>query len=140
MRALTTEDHRPVSLLQRERPLRADLMLVIPYLALSALGLLMIYSASAPRLEALGLDPGRELKRQALFVVLGFVGFALASLIDVKTLRSWVPLSAADLGGSGDEPPLIDSLRSGDTTDDGEGGDFDEEPTSDGKPSPDSAN
>lgn len=92
MRALASDERQPVSLLQRERPLRADLMLVIPYLVLSAIGLLMIYSASAPRLEALGLDPTRELKRQALFVVLGFIGFAVASLIDLKTLRGWVPI------------------------------------------------
>lgn len=92
MRTLTSEDREPVSLLQRERPLRADLLLVIPYLMLSALGLLMIYSASAPRLEALGLDPTRDLERQALFVVLGFIGFAAASLIDLKVVRGWVPV------------------------------------------------
>lgn len=92
MSTLASDERQPVSLLQRERPLRADLMLVIPYLVLSAMGLLMIYSASAPRLEALGLDPTRDLKRQALFVVLGFIGFAVASLIDLKTLRGWVPV------------------------------------------------
>ncbi len=80
-----------VPILQRERPLRPDLLLVLPYLVLSGLGLLMIYSASAPRLAALGLPPDRDLKRQAIAVVLGFVVFAVVSAIDLRTVRTWVP-------------------------------------------------
>jgi rod shape determining protein RodA len=78
-------------LLQRERPMRPDLFLVISYLALSILGLLMVYTASAPRLEEAGLDPTRDLERQGAFVVAGFVAFALVSAFDVRYLRRWVP-------------------------------------------------
>jgi rod shape determining protein RodA len=81
----------PVMLLQRERPMRPDLFLVISYLALSILGLLMVYTASAPRLEEAGLDPTRDLERQGAFVVAGFVAFALVSAFDVRYLRRWVP-------------------------------------------------
>jgi len=81
-----------VTLFPRERPLRPDLFLIVPYLVLSAFGLLMVYSASAPRLEALGIDPARDLKRQAVFVVLGFVVFTITSAIDIRSVRAWVPL------------------------------------------------
>ncbi|MEN8233960.1 MAG: rod shape-determining protein RodA [Actinomycetota bacterium] len=86
-----TEDRSQISLLRRARPLRPDLFLVIPYLVLTALGLLMIYSASAPRLEALGASPTRDLEEQAAFVLIGFAAFAIVSLIDVSVLRPWVP-------------------------------------------------
>jgi rod shape determining protein RodA len=84
-------DTSRVTLLQRDRPMRPDLVLVIPYLVLSALGLLMIYSATAPSLEANGLDPTSDLKRQAVFVVVGFIVFGAASMLDVKAIRSFVP-------------------------------------------------
>jgi rod shape determining protein RodA len=88
--AISTDTPR-VTLLQRERPMRPDLVLVIPYLVLSAIGLLMIYSATAPALEARGLDPAADLKRQATFVVIGFVTFGVLTMIDVKAIRSFVP-------------------------------------------------
>jgi cell division protein FtsW (lipid II flippase) len=49
---LTARRTEPVTLLQRERALRPDVVLILSYLALSGLGLVMIYSASAPRLIA----------------------------------------------------------------------------------------
>ena len=89
--AIPTDETRPVTLLRRERTLRPDMLLIIPYLVLSALGLVMIYSASAPRLEDLGLSPTRDLERQAIFVIVGFVAFALTSMIDLRSVRRWVP-------------------------------------------------
>jgi rod shape determining protein RodA len=89
--AIPTDEDRPASLLRRERTARPDMLLVIPYLVLSALGLVMIYSASAPRLETLGLNPTRDLERQAIFVIIGFVGFAVTSMIDLRALKRWVP-------------------------------------------------
>ena len=85
------EDRAPIILLQRDRPVRPDLWLVISYLILSAIGLLMIYSASAPRLGGLGIDPTGDLKRQAVFVILGFVTFAVMSTVDTNLLRRYVP-------------------------------------------------
>jgi cell division protein FtsW (lipid II flippase) len=84
-------DRAPIILLQRDRPMRPDLWLVISYLILSAVGLLMIYSASAPRLGGLGIDPAGDLKRQAAFVVLGFITFAAMSMVDTNLLRRYVP-------------------------------------------------
>ncbi len=85
-----------ISLLRRERQLRPDWLLLIAYVALSAFGLLMIYTASAPRLEALGVSPTRELEQQAAFVLIGFMAFGVVSLISVATIRPWV--SAIYLG------------------------------------------
>jgi rod shape determining protein RodA len=86
-----TGERTQMSLLRRERQLRPDLALVIPYLLLTALGLVMIYSASAPRLEALGVSPSRELEEQAAFVLIGFAAFAIVSVIDLRVVRPWVP-------------------------------------------------
>jgi len=69
---------------------RPDFVLVATYIAISLLGLLMIYSATAPGLEARGLDPTRELKAQALFVLVGFVVFAVSSTLDLTEIRRFV--------------------------------------------------
>ncbi len=86
-----TRERTQMSLLRRDRQLRPDLALVIPYLLLTALGLVMIYSASAPRLEALGVSASREVEQQAAFVLIGFAAFAIVSVIDLRIVRAWVP-------------------------------------------------
>jgi rod shape determining protein RodA len=92
----TTTERGQISLLRRDRPLRPDWLLLIAYVALSGLGLLMIYTASAPRLEAVGASPTRELEQQAAFVLIGFMAFGVVSLINTVTIRPWV--SAIYLG------------------------------------------
>lgn len=84
----TTRRTEPVTILQRERSLRPDLFLVLPYLALAALGIVMVYTASAPRNELLGIDPGSTVRRHIIFVVIGFGVFIASSLIGGRTLRS----------------------------------------------------
>jgi rod shape determining protein RodA len=69
---------------------RPDFVLIITYVTISLLGLLMIYSATAPGLEARGLDPTSELKAQAVFVFVGFVVFALTSRLDLTEIRRFV--------------------------------------------------
>jgi rod shape determining protein RodA len=91
-----TTDRSQVSLLRRDRKFRPDWLLLISYMALSALGLMMIYTASAPRLEALGVSPTRELEQQAAFVLIGFMAFGVVSLISMATIRLWA--SAIYLG------------------------------------------
>jgi rod shape determining protein RodA len=91
-----TTDRSQVSLLRRDRKFRPDWLLLISYMALSALGLMMIYTASAPRLEALGASPTRELEEQAAFVLIGFMAFGVVSLISMATIRPWA--SAIYLG------------------------------------------
>lgn len=85
----TMSDRTPV-FLDRDSPLRPDLTLVITYLVISAMGLLMVYSATAPGLRARGLDPTAELKEQAIFVVIGFVIFGIMSSIDLMELKGFV--------------------------------------------------
>jgi len=88
MASLTTE--RTPVFLDRDRPLRPDLVLVVTYLLISAIGLLMVYSATAPGLEARGLDPTTALKEQAIFVVIGFVVFGIMSSIDLTEIKGFV--------------------------------------------------
>jgi rod shape determining protein RodA len=87
--ALDHRDSVPISLMHREAPLKPDLTLVLTYLTITAIGLLMIYSATAPGLEARGLDPTSELKEQAIFVVIGFVVFGIVSMIDLTEIRAF---------------------------------------------------
>ena len=80
---------RPTSVRMKDEPLKPDLVLVLTYLTISAIGLLMVYSATAPRLEARGLDPAAELRSQAIFVVIGFVVFGVVSTIDLVELKGF---------------------------------------------------
>ncbi len=78
-----------------------DPLLVASVAALCLGGLVMVYSASSVlALEAYG-DPAYFLKRQALWVALGGVGFLAASRIHYHTWQRFVPglvgLSAASL-------------------------------------------
>lgn len=82
-------DSKPISFMHREAPLKPDLVLVLSYISVTAIGLLMIYSATAPRLEALDLDPTAELKEQAIFVVIGFIVFGIVSWIDLTEIRGF---------------------------------------------------
>ncbi len=89
--SLTVNRTEPVSILQRDRQLRPDLFLVLAYLALAGIGIVMVHTASAPRLEILGADPDSLMQRQAVFAVVGVGVFTLASLIDSRTLRTLTP-------------------------------------------------
>lgn len=86
--AYATTDRAPV-LIDRDSPLKPDIVLVLTYLVLSAIGLLMVYSATAPNLAARGLDPTRELKAQAIFVVIGFIVFTVVSSIDLIEIKGF---------------------------------------------------
>ena len=90
---LTARRTEPVTLLQRERALRPDVVLILSYLALSGLGLVMIYSASAPRLIAEGGSPTSAVFRQMVFVGLGIIAFFATSLIEHRTLKMLTPIA-----------------------------------------------
>ncbi len=57
--------------LRRPTQIRPDLVLIGVVAALSVLGLVMIYSATAPRLEAVGASPTSEMVSQAIYVAMG---------------------------------------------------------------------
>lgn len=72
-------------------PLRhLDLVLVGSVLAINALGLLMIYSATRNGLAG-STGPTYYLQRQLIFVVIGIGIMAAAILIDYRRMREWAP-------------------------------------------------
>ena len=87
---------RPRSLLARafarNSPLRhMDWLLVVVVLGLSAIGTLLVWSATQPSLLAAGQDPRTYLKKQLLNVMIGLVLMIVVSLVDTRQLRTWVP-------------------------------------------------
>ena len=88
---------RPRSLLARafarNAPLRhMDWILVVVVLGLTAIGTLLVWSATQPGLLAAGQDPHTYLKKQLLNAVIGLVLMAGVSLVDTRQLRTWAPL------------------------------------------------
>ena len=77
-----------------------DWILILAVLALCALGVLLVYSATEPSLVQRGANPHTYLDKQALFVVIGLVMMALVSLVDHRQLRVFAPVvyGAAVLG------------------------------------------
>jgi rod shape determining protein RodA len=89
---------RPRSLLARAFTRRSvlrqmDWVLVLAVSALSAIGVLLVWSATQPSLLAAGLDPHTYLKKQLLWVVIGLMLMVAVSFIDRRQLRSWAPLA-----------------------------------------------
>lgn len=63
------------------------LLVIVAFLVI--LGLMSIFSASAPKSMELGLNPARFVFNQILFVVLGFLGMKFLSNYDYKNLVVW---------------------------------------------------
>lgn len=78
--------------LRKRREVKPDLVLIGAVAALSALGLVMIFSATAPRLAAGGHSRSEELVSQAVFVVLGVFVLITASAISDRTWQSLAPM------------------------------------------------
>jgi rod shape determining protein RodA len=69
-----------------------DWLLILVVVGLSAIGTLLVWSATEPSLRAAGQDPHTYLKKQLLNVAIGLVLMAGVSLVDTRQLRSWAPL------------------------------------------------
>jgi rod shape determining protein RodA len=69
-----------------------DWLLVLVVAGLSAIGVLLVWSATQPGLIAAGQDPRTYLKKQLLWVVVGLVLMFAVSFVDSRRLRSWAPL------------------------------------------------
>jgi rod shape determining protein RodA len=87
---------RPPSLLARAFARNSllrhvDWILVVVVLGLTAIGTLLVWSATEPGLLASGQDPRTYLKKQLLNVAIGLVLMAGVSLVDTRQLRSWAP-------------------------------------------------
>jgi rod shape determining protein RodA len=70
-----------------------DWLLVLVVLGLSAIGTLLVWSATQPSLLAAGHDPHTYLKKQLLNVIIGVVLMVAVSFADTRQLRSWTPLA-----------------------------------------------
>jgi rod shape determining protein RodA len=67
-----------------------DVILVVATLLVSAIGVIMVYTATRGDLLAQGEDPKTFLKKQGLFVVLGVITMVVVALIDY---RRWEPVA-----------------------------------------------
>ena len=87
---------RPRSLLSRafarNSVLRQlDWVLVVVVSGLSAIGVLLVWSATQPSLLTAGQDPHAYMKKQLLWVVIGLILMFAVSFVDSRRLRSWTP-------------------------------------------------
>ncbi|HEX5630144.1 MAG TPA: rod shape-determining protein RodA [Acidimicrobiia bacterium] len=78
--------------LRRPTQIRPDLVLIGIVAALSFLGLIMIYSTTAPRLEAVGANPASEMVSQAIYVAMGIAVLITASAFSDRTWQSLAPV------------------------------------------------
>ncbi len=69
-----------------------DVMLLAAVLAISALSLVMIYSATRNSQAVTGLGGDYYLQRQAIFLGLGLAAMVLAALIDYRSLHDVAPV------------------------------------------------
>jgi len=67
------------------------MFLVVVVLGLTAIGTLLVWSATQPGLLAAGQDPRTYLKKQLLNVAIGLVLMIGVSLVDTRQLRTWSP-------------------------------------------------
>jgi rod shape determining protein RodA len=70
-----------------------DWLLVVVVSVLSAIGILLVWSATQPSLLAAGEDPRTYFKKQLLWVVIGLILMFAVSFVDSRRLRSWAPLA-----------------------------------------------
>jgi rod shape determining protein RodA len=68
-----------------------DWVLIVVVCALSAIGVLLVWSATQPSLLAAGQDPHTYLKKQLLWVVIGLMLMFAVSFVDSRRLRSCTP-------------------------------------------------
>jgi rod shape determining protein RodA len=76
----------------RNSPLRhMDWLLIAVVAGLSAIGTLLVWSATQPSLIQAGLDPRTYLKKQLLWVIIGLALMFVVSLADTRQLKTWTP-------------------------------------------------
>jgi rod shape determining protein RodA len=76
----------------RDSPLRhLDWILLLGVLALSLIGTLLVWSATAPTLRLQGADPHSYLIRNLLNIAIGLVLMAGVSMLDYRQIRSLAP-------------------------------------------------
>jgi rod shape determining protein RodA len=73
-------------------PRHVDATLPLAALALTAFGLLMVYSSTNRSLSEFGRDPGTYLKLQAAFVIIGAVAMVAATVVDYRLAKAYAPV------------------------------------------------
>lgn len=68
-----------------------DWILALAVAAISAFGALMVYTATRDSLQAQGLSPQYYFKKQAIFMVLGFILMFVVAAVDYRRYRDWAP-------------------------------------------------
>ena len=68
-----------------------DWVLIVVVSVLSAIGVLLVWSATQPSLLAAGANPHTYLVKQALWAAIGLILMFTVSFIDSRRLRSWTP-------------------------------------------------
>ena len=71
---------------------QVDPVLVLVVLALSGIGLLFIYSATAPRLEGTGIEATHFVNRQLVSLALGVAAMIAVTAVDYRVFRAWSPV------------------------------------------------
>ncbi|MEX2323638.1 MAG: rod shape-determining protein RodA [Acidimicrobiia bacterium] len=74
---------------------RPDVVMVGIVAVLTALGSILIYSASAPRLRLVGENPNGQMVRQLIFVAIGIAAMIGTSLVTDRSWRMLTPLTYA---------------------------------------------
>lgn len=69
-----------------------DMILFGALVVLLAFGVLMVFTATEVQQELLYGDPGRVMRRQAVFAAIALLGFIVTSLIDYRYLRDFSPV------------------------------------------------
>jgi len=70
-----------------------DWILVLATITVSTIGVVMVYTATRGSLLAQGEDPRTFLKKQGLFVVLGFVTMVVVAVVDYRRLEQLATLA-----------------------------------------------
>ena len=89
------------SRMARKAPIRhLDPSLLLITLMLAAFGAMMIFSATASKQEAEGLDPASYLKRQVIYALVGTVALVVISSFDYRVLKGLsIVIYGITLGG-----------------------------------------
>jgi rod shape determining protein RodA len=69
-----------------------DWLLVVVVIGLSAIGVVLVWSATQPSLLAAGDNPHTYMVKQALWAAIGLILMFAVSFVDSRQLRSWTPL------------------------------------------------
>ncbi|MBO0420903.1 MAG: FtsW/RodA/SpoVE family cell cycle protein [Vagococcus fluvialis] len=71
-----------------KKKLYMDYGILIPYLILSILGIIMVYSASSPKLALLGQNAGKDAIKQAGFFIVSLIGITFIYQMKTKVFQN----------------------------------------------------